>query len=213
METIERELKFTLNGKPEFERLLSALPQPKQIMYQENIFFDTPARTLSDNGWALRVRLETDQRQNTQAEITAKGLSQGKEFFSERPEISSRLELSTATCIIAGGFDLLALSAPAVEKIRRYAAAEKLIPLVSFKNTRSTVPFPERSPFCFLEIDETFFSESRVDYELEIELQDREALEKACREIRKFLDEHKIHYQPGKKSKLERALELSENSV
>lgn len=207
-ENIERELKFTLNGKREFERLMNELPQPKEIVYQENIFFDTPGRLLGQNGWALRVRLISGENDATRAEITAKGLARGRSFFSERPEISSPVEFSIATSIVAGGLDLLSMKSPAVEKIRRYIAGEKLIPLVSFKNTRSTTQFPRQNPFCQVEMDETFFSDKLVEYEIEIESKDSEILKRAAVEIQRFFDEHKIDYQPGEKSKLERALEL-----
>ena len=207
-ENIERELKFTLNGKREFERLVSELPRPKEIVYQENIFFDTPGRLLGQNGWALRVRLISGENENTRAEITAKGLARGEGSFSERPEISSPVEHSIATSIVAGGLDLLSMKSPAVERIRPYLSGEKLIPLVSFKNTRSTTRFPKQNPFCFIEMDETFFSENMVEYEIEIESNDREILKRAAVEVQRFLDEHKIDYQPGEKSKLERALEL-----
>lgn len=207
-ENIERELKFTLNGKREFERLVSELPRPKEIVYQENIFFDTPGRLLGQNGWALRVRLISGENEKTRAEITAKGLARGQSFFSERPEISSPAEHSIATSIVAGGLDLLSMKSPAVERIRPYLSGEKLIPLVSFKNIRSTTRFPKQNPFCFIEMDETFFSENMVEYEIEIESNDRAILKRAAVEVQRFLDEHKIDYQPGEKSKLERALEL-----
>ncbi len=208
-EHIERELKFTLNGKREFERLKSKLPEPKEIVFHENIYFDTSGRLLGKNGWALRVRLISDKTENLQAEITAKGLAQGRGFLSQRPEISSPVELATAIDIVGGRYDLFSMESPAVERIRKYAASEKLIPLVSFKNTRSKIPFPKQNPFCIVEMDETFFSENLVEYEIEIESNDSQILERASTEFQTFLNDYNIDYRPGEKSKLERALELS----
>ena len=177
----EIELKFALTDAAELEKLSASLggkagPTVEQI----NHFFDTAELDLHRTKHVLRLREEDRSRYL----LTAKGPG-GSELgaLSERTELETNIDPSTARAILEGSSSALSIleqaigaEAPLLRELRTLATRKPLKSVGKFRNTRTPqevlveldAGFTQRVVF---ELDRTAFPDGRVDFEVEVELQ------------------------------------------
>ncbi len=204
-ESREIELKFDLQSMENHSRLLEFLGRATSPALQENLFFDTPDRSLEKAGWAFRVRLE-EQR----AFITLKGRrSESPEGLAVRTEIESPLPLELALQFKTKGISIENLPEKIADQLHRIAVTEPLTLRLGFRNHRLAVPYPAGECELILEIDRTEFPDGSVDYELEVEIADEKLYERITGEITRLLERCNVPVVFQPKSKFQRAVEKS----
>lgn len=200
----EIELKLNLVSEENYQRLLSHFEKHIE-MSQTNIFYDTADRLLLKNKWALRLRSE-----NNKGFITAKGVSSKSGAASIRDEIEIEIGSEKVNNIIESPNKIFDYVSSDFDFIKDFIQDAPLVKLVEFNNIRQRIEYAGASGESYLlEIDRTKFQNGRIDYELEVELEDAGKISDAEKAIKRLLESLSIEYQVESKSKFARALEIA----
>ncbi|MEW6279767.1 MAG: CYTH domain-containing protein [Candidatus Eremiobacterota bacterium] len=168
---LERELKFALD-RAGYERMAECLGTPFEEVEQVNVYLDTASSQIEAMRAALRLR-----REGGQLLLTYKrGRAQTGAYFEiaefEVPITPDQwLGLETGSSLP----DL----EPLQELHRDVPSLDPLVCLGRVENLRRRYPLPTGD---VAELDRTVFPNGRVDYELEVETADPEAVERWLRE-------------------------------
>jgi len=197
----EVEIKLNLLSFTNYLKLVGFLGQIDQEDRQLNGFFDTEDRRLSQTGWALRVRAESRR-----GLVTIKSISTEEGDAHVRQEIEAEIDRGVALDILGLQKDVMDLKVIPVEYLKEKLGGFDVMVLVKFENTRQKKSIRIGDYSYILEVDKTEFSDSSVDYELEVELPsiDRQVI--VVDYLRKLFDSLDIPYELQHESKFARAL-------
>ena len=175
---LEQELKFSLAGRTEFDQALSLLGPAEAVLEQTNHYFSGLEGQVSPD-WVLRLRNE-----NGEFELTLKlGRSQREGYF-ESLEINCLLSQVQAEEILSGpkwSRALWALSP--LQRLRQEFGLEQLVMLGSLRNVRHRCP----QQGWVAELDISRFPGGQIDYELEVETDQVERVQRALEPLRALL--------------------------
>jgi cellulose biosynthesis protein BcsQ/uncharacterized protein YjbK len=181
----EIEFKVSVDGPEAFSALEEVLagdaPVTRRTKRQRNHFFDTADRAFEDTGAALRLREEEGRFL-----LVAKGAATSEgEVLTKRAEEEVELASPDAKAILSGAADPLEvlgeqLGSPPprlVASMREAAGGSPIVRLGAFENERTVlgpveVSLEGRERSLEFELDRTEFPGGRVDFEVEVEVQD-----------------------------------------
>lgn len=165
----EIEIKLDLSNEENYRSILNLLSPRISPIKQENYFFDTQERSLSDAGWALRIRKEGDK-----TTVTAKGPKKNNdEGLAIRQEIEEEIDANRSDLLIMGDIDPAGLPSEIADTIGDFCAGRKLKKIVSFINHRIMVSHEADGITMEMAIDRTEYSDASFDFELEVELSEK----------------------------------------
>jgi uncharacterized protein YjbK len=198
----EIEIKLDLGSFTNYLKLVGFLGQIDREERQLNAFFDTADRRLAKAGWALRARAE-----NSRGLVTIKSIATeiGAAFI--RQEMEAEIGRDEALDILAGQRYLMTLPVLPVDYLKEKLGGLDVVVLVKFENIRQEKSFRIGDYHYILEIDKTEFSDSSVDYELEVELTDTSRLDVVMDSLKRMFDSLDIPFQRQTESKFARALQ------
>ncbi len=197
----EIEIKLRLASFADYLKLLGFLGSIDSEHELENCFFDSEDRQLAKAGWAFRVRIN-----NSAGLITVKGLSTPDGLATVRDEIESEISRGEALDIVGLRQDVLGLEGEPVAFIRERFPDIKLARLIDFRTHRKHKTFRMGDCDYCLQIDQTYFCDGSVDYELEVELESTEQTPVVEDCLRKMFDRLDVVFCQETESKLARAL-------
>ncbi len=211
--TREREWKFDLGSEAAAARLEKRLGSPVDARLQENRFFDTRARDLRRERWALRLRAEwlwaagatppdgglLPARVPERVILSLKGPREGAGALHERREEQVQLRPELWRTQIDPASHL-----PASWRGLLPAPCEALDEVVRFTNLRRTFRFGARWR---AQIDRTHFGPGRRVWELELEIAPADDAEVARIALASLFDEAGVAAREQERSKLQRALD------
>lgn len=207
MITEEKEIKLDLLNESNYTKFLENLTGEKKERTLINCFFDTENWALSNAGWALRIRKDKDI-----TTITAKGLARGNiKRLTVRPEIEEEMPHEKAERLIKKGLSISDLPERMAAVFKQTLKGKRLTQKLSFVTDRTTVGWGHGDEALALEIDRTRYSDGSVDYELEIELDDKGVVDKAVEGTAKIFNRLNIPLFFQKDSKFARALQRLEH--
>lgn len=165
----EIEIKLDLSNEANYRNILNLkLPETSQIR-QENYFFDTPMRSLSAAGWALRIRKEGDR-----TTITAKGPDRAESVgMAIREEIEEEIDAKQSDLFLRGDIDPVLLPPQIADTIVGLCLSQKLKKIISFINHRTMIAYEAGGSTIDMAIDRTEYSDGSVDFEFEVELSEK----------------------------------------
>ncbi len=169
MKQDEIEIKLNLSNEANYRNIINYLTPEISPVKQENYFFDTEKRALSNAGWALRIRKEAGK-----STITAKGPRKTENGgLTIRAEIEENIDVNQAGKFIAKGINLAALP-PSIAKIITDICPDKnLERILSFINHRTIARHEIDGIAVEIAIDRTEYSNDSVDFEFEAELSEK----------------------------------------
>lgn len=198
----EIEIKLVLKSFPDYLKLIGFLGRVEDEEHHTNAFYDTKDQHITKAGWALRVRVE-----NKRGLVTMKSFPTKQGTAVIRKEIESEIEKSAAIDILNERETITDLNITPIDFLKKnIKLADDLKLIVKFDNVRQKKQFRLGDYIYTFEIDKTSYEDGTTDYELEIELDDIEHLEKVEDNLRKIFASLQIDYMHQKYSKLERAL-------
>lgn len=200
--SLEIELKLQLGSFTNYLKLVGHLGAIDKEEHQINGFFDSEQRELATDGWALRVRAESDR-----GLVTLKSASKSQALAAIREEIETEITRPAAMEVLNLRMDPLNISIPPVEFVRNRYPNIALARIIQFENNRQTKSYQIGDHTYQLEIDKTEFADGSVDYELEIEMGTTDRIEIVQDRIRKLFTTLDIPFVIECKSKFQRALE------
>ncbi len=200
-EKLEIEIKLQLESFPDYLKLIGYLGSVDGENHHVNGFFDSEDNRLNDGGWVLRVRAENDR-----GLVTAKSFGAHSGLAVIRQEIEAEINRGLALEILGGFSDVLDLDIEPVEYIKNEFPDLSVVKHVSFENDRQYKKYAIDGAEYVLEIDKTEFADGSVDYELEVEVADREAVDSVERQLRKVFELLDVNFEKQAVSKYERAL-------
>jgi len=200
----EIEIKFDLVNEKNFGRLLKRLNIKRAPSVQYNYFFDTGDRLLSKNGWALRLRVESDK-----CTLALKGTaSKSIDGLTIRPEIEIPVSEKNRTEIFQNNVLNIALLGDKIRQIiEPIIGNSELVFKIEFTNQRYRSEYSKDGIELLFELDRTEFEDGTTDYELEVELDDQLEYQLAFDTVTTVLNSAEIVPVFQKKSKFARALE------
>ena len=198
---IEIEIKLKLCSYPEYLKLMGHLGHMDHEEKLVNSFFDTQARELSQAGWAYRVRVAGNS-----GLVTLKGLATVAGAASIRPEIQEEIARPIAYEIINGRHDPLDVDCRPANYVKTQLEFSSLVKTTHFEILRQTKEYSLNDRQYRFELDTTSFADGFSDYELEVELSDRELIETAERDLARLFEHLNIPFEVQTESKYARAL-------
>lgn len=197
----EIEIKLDLGSFTNYLKLLGYLGQIDREIKQINCFFDTEDFQITNDGWALRVRLEPDR-----GLVTVKGKTLKNNKVAVRQELEAEISHSDADKIINLNKDILSLEIEPIEFIKEKWNPSALSKFVHFENNRKCKELKVGARTSVFEIDSTLYSDGSVDYELEIELKDESEVEDVYNNLKKLFISLHIPFEFQTQSKFARSL-------
>jgi uncharacterized protein YjbK len=201
----EIEIKLNLTSFTNYLKLIGFLGQIEQEEHHLNVFFDTEDRAVSNSGWALRVRAESNR-----GLVTIKSIPTKEGLAVVRQEIESEIPKEQALAIINSNNDVMTLDIMPIHFIRDKVGGVNLQKLVMFENIRQKKVFRLGDNNYLLEIDKTEYNDGSVDYELELELKEGAPLETIEDQLKKIFLSLDIPFKIQSESKFHRALKKAE---
>jgi len=198
----EIEIKLDLQNEENYFKIIRRFEIIEKPKRQENIFFDSGNLDLSQNGWALRLRKEKDKSCFTIKGITAD--SSGG--MAIRDEIEVSISDETAQTYIENGLQLENIPDEIAHIVLPILDTNELFRRLRFVNERYRVNYSTGQTDLIFEIDKTKYADGTIDYELEVELENRLLYQKVLDEISSFLKSLQIDTVFQKQSKFDRAL-------
>jgi uncharacterized protein YjbK len=201
----EKEIKLDLDSEKNYAILVEHFKEKKEL-HLENSFFDTDSGSLRKVEWALRIR-----KCNDKYTLTAKGMAKrGSGGLTIRPEIENELEPETAEQMIENGIKTKDIPKEIFNEFKDALDDNLLKKILSFKTLRIIIAYETHSIPIQLEIDKTEYPDGSTDYELEIELPQKDLQDKVLQQIEALLDRLNIPFILQKRSKFARALKKLE---
>jgi len=197
----EIEIKLDLGSFTNYLKLLGYLGQIDRELKQTNCFFDTEDYQISKNGWALRIRLESDR-----GLVTVKGKTISNDKAAIREELEAEISRMDAENVINLNKDVLSMPIKPIEFVKEKWNPSALSKIVHFENNRQYKEFKVGDCCCIFEIDSTSFADGSVDYELEIELKEESQVETVYDNLKKLFTSLHIPFENQSQSKYARAL-------
>ena len=197
----EIEIKLHLGSFADYLKLVGFLGQVEHEERHVNGFFDTEDGKLADDGWALRVRVESSR-----GLITLKSEPSGPGVATVRDEIEAEIPRGETLDILNLRRDVMTLSNIAIDFVKQKWGEITVTKLVHFENTRQKKLFKIGDYNYVLELDKTEFADGTVDYELELELPDESRIEVVEDKLRKIFASLGIPFKLQTESKFLRAL-------
>jgi uncharacterized protein YjbK len=187
---IERELKYQLD-EARYERLKTALGRQQKAKQQTNLYLDTPGRELCGAFGALRLRKEGEKLFLTYK----RGKSQKGSFF----EINElEVEVTQQLWNVLAGGQLPSEALEPLDRLRHdFPHVTELVALGEVQNLRLCFPLPTGDT---AELDRTVFPNGSVDYELEVETETPD-------EVERHLESLGVPLTPQSKTKFRRFLD------
>jgi uncharacterized protein YjbK len=209
MEHHEIEIKLDLSNETNYRNVVNILSSDSVPVKQENHFFDTDQKSLSDAGWALRIRKEADR-----AFITLKGPKKAAvDNLAIRDEYEEKIDTTAADRYIDEGMESPELPNLIAERITEACKGERLRRILSFVNYRLTAIRMVEEEAVEIAIDRTEFADGSVDFELEAELSDKSKYKSVKIMIEDILYKVGVPVVFQNKSKLARALNKIEKKA
>jgi uncharacterized protein YjbK len=198
----EIEIKLDLANQENYLKLIDYLGQCKNELFQENIFIDTFDNDFRNAEKAVRIRKENDT-----VTVTIKGKSdRPMEGLVIRPEINVKTDNSIYKAVKGNTLLVSDLPPEILSQLDNIESVKPLDIIVSFKNTRRQFTVDTENSALLLEIDATEYPDGTIDYELEVELDDKSEIEPAIKHVSGLLLGLSIPVKPQNESKLIRAL-------
>lgn len=217
----EIEFKFQVRDRSALGALEAALltrtTRPPSSALQRNHFFDTRDGQLRDAGFALRLREESGR-----FFLTAKGPASGSNGpLTTKAETEVELEADQAGRILGECVSPLEVLAGChasalVDAVRRTLADRPLEHVGSFENERTRVgpvrmDTPDGPVDATFELDRTRLPGGRVDFEIEVEVEDARQARRLDLPLRELLGQLGIEWKPAS-SKAQRFFEELDTS-
>jgi uncharacterized protein YjbK len=208
--SMETELKLSLNGADEAERLLRALPAPEQILRQRNVYFGDRRGLWSAARLSVRLRwIEAG------CVLTVKGAGQNLQGFASRPEAERSLDASEIGALRGGGAELAAAAVKLAVECGMKLAADvladsELRPIGEMLTLRRVCALPrEFRDAPVLEVDETTYPDSSVVWEAELEVnRDNADLASLSQRLQDFFVAAGVGWRPSTLSKRRRLTQI-----
>lgn len=199
---VEIEIKLQLESFTDYLKLVGFLGSIDSEKHHENGFFDSQDARFKKGGWAVRVRAESER-----GLITVKSVGSHSGLAVIREEIEAEVDRGTAVEILNGYSDLMDIDCEPVRFIKKTFPKCAPSKIIQFRNDRQFKRFRIGDYDYVLEIDKTTFADGSVDYELEVEIAQRDQLEVVEDRLRKMFESLGIPFERQDRSKLARALE------
>jgi uncharacterized protein YjbK len=199
---VEIEIKLNLGSFTNYLKLVGFLGNIDSEDRLVSAFFDTEDRRLAAGGWALRVRVHRDR-----GLVTVKGVPTETGSAVLRQEIEAEVPRSAALELVNLQHDVMSLSVEPVAFLTEKFSGLSLARLVRFTTQRQRKAFRIDEDTYVFEIDRTEFADGSVDYELEVELPDPQAISTVENYLRRLFTSLDIPFEKQGKSKLARALD------
>ena len=219
----EVEIKLALAGPEEYQRLLDRLGEAREVIRQHNVFFDGPDGELGRARITLRLREEKVYRADVDAPhevrtaLTLKGEGSVEGDVHARAEYEALLVDEFAE-LRADPSRLLALDVAPIRALNdRAGRVRQLIELGGFLNERRVYEVAVSGDAVGggatlrWEVDRTTFADGRVDYEIEVELADRQAAPGTAKAMREMLDALGIRHRTQPRTKFARCRAYEQN--
>jgi len=169
MKQDEIEIKLDLSNETNYRNIINHLSPEISPVKQENYFFDTQKRSISNAGWALRIRKEAGK-----STITAKGPRKTEGGgLTIREEIEEDIDVNQAGNFIENGINLTALPPQIAKIIMDICPDKRLEKILSFVNYRTIAGHEIDGIAVEIAIDRTEYSDDSVDFEFEAELSEK----------------------------------------
>ena len=200
--SLEIELKLQLGSFTNYLKLVGHLGALDSEQHHINGFFDSEGRELANDGWALRVRAESDR-----GLVTLKSANRSQGSAAIREEIEAEITRAVAMEVLNLRIDPLDIPVPPIDFVRSKFPEIALAKIVQFENNRQIKSYQIGDHTYMLEIDKTEFGDGLVDYELEIEMGTTDTVEIVKDKIGRLFASLDIPFIIECKSKFQRALE------
>jgi uncharacterized protein YjbK len=176
MPKMECELKYALENEAAYEKLRLSLGPPQAQLQQTNLYLEDPN---SEQQAALRLRLERNLTDGTERRVLTYKRRAAVQSISAAYFVAHEYELE----IEQSDWDTIATGSPTerqwkLEPLARFAETNGKVllrALGEMENTRWTYPLPDGS---LAELDRTQLPGNREDFELEIETDRPEPVER-----------------------------------
>jgi len=227
--TYETEIKIALTSAADHDRLQAALPAPRRVVLQRNLFLDTPDGRLRARRFTLRLRLEerlgSGDGPARQALLAVKGKAAQLAGAVHRTDIEVPLDPDLWEAAYGqGGLHPAELEGAPVEFLRSQVALDPHAPLeviMSFENRRASYPMELGGAVRELLLDRTVFGTGEIDHEIEVEValqggldrpENEETLRRVEQQVRALLREHGVVAAPRRGGKFSRSLHYAARS-
>ncbi|MBN2227879.1 MAG: CYTH domain-containing protein [candidate division Zixibacteria bacterium] len=202
MNDTEIEIKLDLVDRGNYLKLLDHFDEGYHPRLQKNHFFDSADRALGQRQLALRVRIEEDR-----AFLTIKGpASKTADGVTTRPEVETGIAMSFARYYIENGICPKDLPSAFRRLLTGLPDDLHLSVFICFDNQRTSVVYTDSGLTLELELDRTEFADGTEDYELEVELSQRDMAFRALPVIHRLMNMLEIPIIPQMEGKFSRAL-------
>ena len=198
----EIEIKLDLQKRENYSRLIEYLEIRSEATRQDNYFYDSDDWILSKNGWALRLRIEKDQSSLSLKSKT----SESANGLTVRTEIEKTISDEAAQNYIREGLNLDGISNRLSDIIKPILKSDPLTRKLHFTNYRHRANYSGHKQELIFEVDRTEFENGKLEFELEIELEDRLAYPAAFDNVKLLLESLQIETIIQTESKFARAL-------
>jgi uncharacterized protein YjbK len=189
----ESELKLSIPGVSDFDRLQDRLGEPEEIKRQVNHYYDTAHGDLLQRSQCLRLREE-----NGRFILTLKRGRGWKNGYLDADEFELILPRRIHD---PESFDPRRWDSSLARLLEAAIGSAPLVWVGAVRNTRWVYPLPNGMR---LELDATVFPGERIEYELEAEWHDEEEVREA---VTRLLDSSGVGWVPQTKTKHQRFLE------
>ncbi len=202
----EIELKLALVPADHLPRLLSALPQPREVVDQHNVYVRDPAGLLADQRVMLRVRgaIDADTGTLRRVRLTVKRRkpSRGQDEDTDvlvAEEREADVPIARWQALRHGTLDPMTLSLPPLAFLRDELGVTRTERVGVMVNRRHVVPW---NGF-ILEVDRTEFPGGRVEAEIEVET-DHDRIGEARQRLQELAAKIGVKLQPQPLGKFSR---------
>lgn len=190
----EREIKIALGSRADHDKLARGLPNFLHEAVQENSYWDSSERVLTEAGVMLRLRVV-----GTEAWVTIKRrATRDADGFFEASEDEVLVDSATARQVTDGALPLQALSHPLVDDLLAEYAIAHVERWGGMRNRRRSYQLADG---WIAELDETHYPDGSVDWEVELEGDDARA---GRQQIQLFLDQYAVSHRAQTATKSQR---------
>ncbi len=212
--TQEIELKYLISSRADFQKLVVGLhAENVETLTQNNTFFDTQDKALSERKTTVRVRDYGDKKI-----FTLKGKNASSQSdLSLKEEYETPIDAKTLEALLGENYEIFArfvvdflktlTATPLISETIQLVENSELISTGSFVNYRKEFVKSIEGVEALIALDETHFSPDKIDFELEAEVSKKKNVEVVRLYLQKKFKKLEIFYKPAH-SKYSRYLNL-----
>jgi len=198
----EIEIKLDLANQDNYRRLIDNLGICQNEFHQENIFIDTIDKDFKSAEKTVRIR-----RENDTVTLTIKGKSVSRQNgLAIRPEINIKTDISIYNAAQNNTLSVTNLPRDILNQFGELESKKPLVIIVAFENNRRQYSFDTEIGSLLLVVDATEYPDGSIEYELELELADKNDADLALKYLSNLLENLDIPVMPQNDSKFTRAL-------